>query len=674
MDRFVRIALLSAFAIPFTAGILASGCSEDQNSTASTTLSGGTASTGTASTGSEGAGGNNTGGSGGGSSTSGGGGGPVPTQTVACQGKLYECGDLIDNDMDGKLDSQDPDCLGPCDNTENSFYGGIPGQAGPACIVDCYFDQDSGAGNDDCHWNHACDPNEVDPNYYPEPENGTACKYDPMANTPGTGSSCAELDQMQSDACLNFCGPLTPNGCDCFGCCELPAGGGQYVFLGSIDKTTGQPSCKLADLADPDKCHPCKPVQACLNGCGTCELCIGKDELPPECNDGTGGGGGAGGAGGDPLCALAERRCERTITYPLGGEGSVELRGNFKPDAWSSGVPMIKTDSGWSATIEVPWGVAVQYKFVIDGATWKEDPFNESTINDGYGGVNSVLDAAMCAPYTCAPEPSLRFAVIGDYGAAVYGGAFVGNEASVAVLVASLNPAFIVTLGDNNYPNGLAETIDQNIGQFYHSFIHPYTGMYGEGAAENRFFPSPGNHDWNSGTLKAYTDYFELPSNERYYDVARGPVHIFCLDSEPQEPDGITPESIQGLWLKQGLALAPEPFKIVAMHRPPYSSGPHGSTLEMQWPYAAWGATAVMGGHDHDYERIVKDGLPYFVNGLGGAQPYGFSPVIVEGSVVRFAGSFGAMLVEVPTDEDVMIVKALTVEGLLVDHVAIPAL
>ena len=27
----------------------------------------------------------------------------------------------------------------------------------------------------------------------------------------------------------------------------------------------------------------------------------------------------------------------------------------------------------------------------------------------------------------------------------------------------------------------------------------------------------------------------------------------------------------------------------------------------MQWPYTAWGATAVLSGHQHSYERINRD-------------------------------------------------------------------
>lgn len=51
-----------------------------------------------------------------------GGTGALPTTTAACQGHIYECGDLVDNDNDGLIDSQDPDCLGPCDDTEGSYF------------------------------------------------------------------------------------------------------------------------------------------------------------------------------------------------------------------------------------------------------------------------------------------------------------------------------------------------------------------------------------------------------------------------------------------------------------------------------------------------------------------------------------------------------------------------
>lgn len=412
---------------------------------------------------------------------------------------------------------------------------------------------------------------------------------------------------------------------------------------------------------------------------------------PPQSSSSSSGGAGAGGAvpgdagagaGGSGIggslddglsCAPPDRRCERTLKLPYNGETSVEIRGNFAPDGWSVGVPMMKTLNGWVGSLTVPWNMAIQYKFVLDGATWKEDPANPLKVDDGYGGFNSILPVGTCEPYACIPEPAVRFAVIGDYGVASYGGAYFDNEAAVAALVKSFRPAFIVTLGDNNYPDGLAATIDANIGQFYHSYIYPYKGKYGKGAIENRFFPCLGNHDWNSGTIKAYTNYFELPGNERYWDIARGPVHIFCINGEPQEPDGYKADSAQAAWLKGAMAAAHEPFKIVVMHKPPFSSGSHGSAVDLRWPFAEWGASAVMAGHEHNYERLHSKGLAYFVNGLGGAQSYGLSKPKLPETALRWTGGHGAMLVEVSNDGSVMTFMTITTFGALIDHYAVKA-
>ncbi len=248
------------------------------------------------------------------------------------------------------------------------------------------------------------------------------------------------------------------------------------------------------------------------------------------------------------------------------------------------------------------------------------------------------------ATATSAAEAPVRFAVIGDYGQA-------GDpEAEVARLVDNWGPDLILTTGDNNYPDGSAETIDDNIGQYYSAYIGAYQGTYGDGAAENRFFPSPGNHDWRSRNLEPYVNYFSLPGNERYYDFVRGPVHFFSVDSDSNEPDGVHDDSVQAQWLEAALAASTESWNIVYMHHPPYSSGRHGPVKWMRWPFKEWGATAVLGGHDHTYERLLVDGLVYFVNGLGGnPSRYSFEH-IQDGSQIRFNDDYGAMLVEATSE------------------------
>lgn len=71
---------------------------------------------------------------------------------------------------------------------------------------------------------------------------------------------------------------------------------------------------------------------------------------------------------------------------------------------------------------------------------------------------------------------------------------------------------FIITVGDNNYPDGEASTIDNNIGQYYRKYIDNYQGTYpGSDPPINRFFPSLGNHDWHQVPPIPYLDYFDLP-------------------------------------------------------------------------------------------------------------------------------------------------------------------
>jgi hypothetical protein len=193
---------------------------------------------------------------------------------VLCAGKSLECNDCIDNDMDGESDSHDPECLGPCDNTEGSgLESGVGGTSGTSCGVDCYFDFGNGPGNDECLWDHRCDSL--------EPEVPT-CPYD--SSMVGSKDCPATQDQTCADVCL----PFTPNGCDCFGCCELsnagPGGvGPRNVWIGAMDNDKNS-TCTLADRADPAKCPTCTPVTNCYNPCAQCEVCIGGHTPDPSCD------------------------------------------------------------------------------------------------------------------------------------------------------------------------------------------------------------------------------------------------------------------------------------------------------------------------------------------------------------------------------------------------------
>lgn len=195
---------------------------------------------------------------------------------ITCDNHLTECGDCLDNDGDGVIDDHDRECLGPCDNTEGpGLSAGVGGAGGNTCMLDCYFDYGNGPGNDKCTWDHRCDPL--------EPE-GALCAYE--ASRVGT-TSCPATQVTQ---CADLCKPLTPNGCDCFGCCTFPQLAGQgpggstaYVYIGALDSSNVS-TCTFDEILNTTKCPRCTPVGNCLNTCERCEVCIGKPTPPADCS------------------------------------------------------------------------------------------------------------------------------------------------------------------------------------------------------------------------------------------------------------------------------------------------------------------------------------------------------------------------------------------------------
>jgi tartrate-resistant acid phosphatase type 5 len=215
------------------------------------------------------------------------------------------------------------------------------------------------------------------------------------------------------------------------------------------------------------------------------------------------------------------------------------------------------------------------------------------------------IDASLLGAPVSRPADSTTFAIIGDYGEDSK------HEAEVAQMVKSWNPEFIITVGDNNYPLGSAGTIVNNVGKHYCDYIYNPSApadriCNGRAASEkvNRFFPSPGNHDnYSVPAIRPYLDYFTLPGDERNYEFTWGPVYFLSLNTNKSGHINSTTRD----WLKNKLALTSGPFKLVYFHHPPYSPGPHGSAQAMQFPYAEWGADAVVGGHEHFYARITDN-------------------------------------------------------------------
>lgn len=79
------------------------------------------------------------------------------------------------------------------------------------------------------------------------------------------------------------------------------------------------------------------------------------------------------------------------FVYHDDGAASVALAGDF--NNWDPRSVVLKRDEAglWVGEIDAPLPGKYQYKFVINGQSWLEDPNNGMKAPDSYGGLNSVL-------------------------------------------------------------------------------------------------------------------------------------------------------------------------------------------------------------------------------------------------------------------------------------------
>lgn len=227
--------------------------------------------------------------------------------------------------------------------------------------------------------------------------------------------------------------------------------------------------------------------------------------------------------------------------------------------------------------------------------------------------------------FTTAPPPSagasFRFAAYGDSRTDD------AARARVRAQVQAAQPAFSVDSGDL-----VEDGNDQALWDEWFATMEPLV-------ATTPFVSVVGNHEVNS--IRFYQQ-FALPNRgsadtETYASWDYGNVHFVSLNTEIAYWAG----SDQTQWLEADLARAssdPRVRWIVAvLHRPPYSSGSHGSEMAVReaWSplFEKYGVDLVFTGHDHHYERSLAfangvpqrdgSGVVYVVTGGAGAPLYG---------------------------------------------------
>lgn len=197
------------------------------------------------------------------------------------------------------------------------------------------------------------------------------------------------------------------------------------------------------------------------------------------------------------------------------------------------------------------------------------------------------------------------------------------KDKETAELVETIDPDYLLTAGDNAYPDGTRED--------YEKYDETWGRFIG------RTYPAPGNHDYHeeAGDPPYYYTYFadRLPDENdgEYYAFDVGSWRLYSLNCEVSCSD----TSDQAEWLHEDLANAGKgKHKMAYLHRPRYSCGTHGSS---DTPGALWDilldarADIVVAGHDHNYQRYPRmdadgdradDGIVSFVAGTGGSDFY----------------------------------------------------
>lgn len=196
-----------------------------------------------------------------------------------------------------------------------------------------------------------------------------------------------------------------------------------------------------------------------------------------------------------------------------------------------------------------------------------------------------------------------KFVVIGDSGE--------GSEDQAALVeqMKTVQFDFMLHVGDMAYDSGTFEEFQKN-----------YFEMYEELFSHVAVFPSPGNHEYETADAGPYRAVFNLPNNERWYSFDQDDVHFVALDTEQMGEE-------QARWLEADLKKSDKPWTVAYMHKPPYSSGSHGSFTEgrdlFEPIFQKHGVQLVLTGHDHHYERTKEmGGVTYYVTGGGGAETY----------------------------------------------------
>ncbi len=134
---------------------------------------------------------------------------------------------------------------------------------------------------------------------------------------------------------------------------------------------------------------------------------------------------------------------------------------------------------------------------------------------------------------------------------------------ATANLLRKLDPAVVLTLGDNQYENATPA-----------KFRRSYDPTWGR--LKDRTRPAVGNHEYRTQGATGYFNYFGVAAGPRstgWYSFNIGAWHLIALNSECAHVGGCGHGSRQERWLRADLAAHPAACTLAYWHKPRFSHG-----------------------------------------------------------------------------------------------------
>jgi acid phosphatase type 7 len=283
-----------------------------------------------------------------------------------------------------------------------------------------------------------------------------------------------------------------------------------------------------------------------------------------------------------------------------------------------------------------------QYTAVVSRLAPNTQYFYRAIVNNEVVGVASRFRTAAPA------SEAFRFLVTSDSGMGT------PEQLRVAGVMAQEDASFILHLGDLAYFHG-------SFGEFQRNHFD----VYRQTMARLPFFPSPGNHEYESANAAPYIGLHSVPVEtvpfaERgyYYSFDWGNVHFVSLDSNSDtRSNGALRRAMDGTgemltWLERDLRSTRQFWRVVFFHHAAFAGGANASDpIERDVRtylvpiLEANGVQLVLNGHEHSYQRTFPlkgertvangTGTVYVTAGGGGATLYDVPSLLPQTAIQR---------------------------------------